>query len=148
MRRELLATAALLSLVASLAAPAASAVRPTRVERGILHTVNEVRGARGLPAVRFASPLQRRTHRYAVSLLRTNSFDHAVLTPGTRENLAWATSSTVGKRAIVRTWLTSPAHCRTLVWRSARRAGVGAARGPYRGYPNALVVVLRFRSGS
>ncbi|MDQ3866640.1 MAG: CAP domain-containing protein [Actinomycetota bacterium] len=147
MRRELLATAAALLLVASLAAPAAAAGRPTEIERGILRTVNETRAARALPPVRFASPLQRSTHRYAVRLLRTDAFDHAVIGPGTRENLAWATTGAVRPRRIVRTWLTSPAHCRTLVWRAARRAGVGAVRGPYRGYSDAIVVVLRLRSG-
>ncbi|MBD0317807.1 MAG: CAP domain-containing protein [Thermoleophilia bacterium] len=146
MRRGLVATAAILSLLASLAPPAASATRATGIERGILHTVNEARAARSLPPVRFASPLQRSAHRYAARLLRTDAFDHAAIGPGTRENLAWATTGAVRPRRIVRMWLTSPAHCRTLVWRAARRAGVGAVRGPYRGYSDAIVVVLRVRS--
>jgi uncharacterized protein YkwD len=138
---------ALLALVLALAfaAPAASAA-PTRAERALLTAVNEARTAHGRVALVFAQPLQRRSHRYAQWLLRTDSFHHATnLAPGTRENLAWATANIASARRVVRMWLGSPGHRRNLLWRAARRAGVGVARGPYLGYPDVRMAVLRVR---
>lgn len=139
--------AAILAVVAALtpATPTATA-GPTQAERALLRAVNEARAARGLPRVQLAQPLQRRTHRYAVWLLRTNTFAHAAgLRPGTCENLAWATTNIASARAIVRMWLASPGHRANLLWRPARKAGVGVARGPYQGYPDVRVAVLRLR---
>jgi uncharacterized protein YkwD len=42
-------------------------------------------------------------------------------------------------------WLDSAGHRRNLLWRGARRAGVGVARGSYHGYSDARVAVLRLR---
>ena len=129
----------------SAAAPTATA-GPTQAERALLRAVNDARAARGLARVQLAQPLQRRTHRYAVWLLRTNTFAHAGdLRPGTCENLAWATTNIASARRIVRMWLASPGHRANLLWRAARKAGVGVARGPYQGYPDVRVAVLRFR---
>jgi uncharacterized protein YkwD len=138
---------ALVVLLASLAgAPAASAAPPTAAERALLRAVNDARTARGLRPLRFAWPLQDRSHAYARWLLRTNSFLHSPsLSPNTRENLAWATSNIASARRIVRMWLGSPGHRAALLWRTARRAGVGLARGSYRGYPDVRVAVLRLR---
>jgi uncharacterized protein YkwD len=132
-------------LVAATVAASAPAATPTRSERAVLAVVNETRAARDLPRVRFGWPLQRRTHAYARYLLRTGTFGHADLAPGTRENLAWGPAAALTARRVVRLWLRSPGHRATLLWRGARRAGVGVARGPYRGEPDARVVVLRLR---
>jgi len=139
-------TLALLAVVASLAAAApAQAAPPTRGERALLSAVNQARTSRGLRPVRPAQPLQARAHRYATWLLRTDNFLHAELRPGTRENLAWATVNIASARRIVRMWLESPGHRANLLWRAARRAGVGIARGGYRGYGDVRMAVLRLR---
>ena len=143
--RLALAAAALTAIL--LPAPA-SAARPTAFERGVLRAVNEARTARGLVRVRFAWPLQDRSKAYARELLRTGRFEHASLPPKTRENLAWATANIATPRRIVRIWLESSGHRATLLWRSARRAGIGVVRGPYRGYPDVRLAVLRFRPAS
>jgi uncharacterized protein YkwD len=134
-----------LALALALAAPAASAA-PTRAERALLTAVNEARAAHGRVGLVFAQPLQRRSHGYAQWLLRNDRFQHATnLAPGTRENLAWATTNIASARRIVRMWLESPGHRRNLLWRGARRAGVGVARGAYLGYPDVRMAVLRVR---
>lgn len=134
-----------LLLAFATAAPASSAA-PSHAEWALLTAVNEARVARGRAALVFAQPLQRRSHAYARRLLLTDSFAHARnLAPGTRENLAWATSNIASARRIVRMWLRSPGHRRNLLWHPARRAGVGVARGNFRGYPSVRMAVLRVR---
>ena len=142
--RKALALAVLLASLA-FAAPSAGAA-PTRAEWALLAAVNDARVAHGRAPLVLAQPLQRRAHGYARWLLRNDSFVHARnLAPGTRENLAWATANVASARRIVRMWLQSPGHRRNLLWRSARRAGVGVARGPYLGYADARMAVLRLR---
>jgi uncharacterized protein YkwD len=141
------AVLALVAIVSSLAfAPAASAGAPTSAERALLQAVNATRAAHGLGPLRFSWPLQNRAHAYARWLIRTDNFVHASsLPPNTRENLAWATSNIASARQIVRMWLDSPGHRVALLWRGASRAGVGVARGSYRGYRDVRVAVLRVR---
>jgi len=140
-----LGLAALAALLLLVAAPTASAAPPTRGERALLAAVNEARRAHGVRPVRLAWPLQDRSHRYAVRLLRTNAFRHASFAPGVRENLVWATANVAGPRRLVRMWLHSPGHRANLLWRGARRAGVGVARGAYRGHRDVRLAVLRLR---
>jgi uncharacterized protein YkwD len=140
-----LTTAALIVGILLVAAPAASAGKPTRTERALLVQVNKARANHGLGPVRFAQPLQTASHRYAVRLLRTDSFVHASLPSGTRENLAWATTNIASMRRIVQMWLASPGHRANLLWRGARRAGVGVARGEFQGYRDVRMAVLRLR---
>lgn len=140
--RRLVVAVAVLALCA--AAPVAGAA-PTRGERALLAAVNEARAAHGLRPVRLAWPLQDRAHRYAAYLLRTDRFAHAPLPRGVRENLAWGTPNASAARQIVRMWLESPGHRANLLWRGARRAGVGLARGEFRGYVGVRIAVLRLR---
>lgn len=125
------------------AAPA-SAGAPTRFERALLRAINSTRAAHGLNRVRFAQPLQTRSHRYAVRLIRTDSFSHATNLPaGTNENLAWGTANIARPGQIVRMWMNSPGHRANLLWAGARRAGVGVARGRFRGYSDVRMAVAR-----
>ena len=143
-RRSVLSTLALATALAA-AAPV-EAARPTAVERAVVRVVNDARAARSIAPVRFAWPLQARSHRYAAYLRRTGRFEHAGgLPPRTRENLAWATANVASAHAIIRIWLRSPSHRANLLWPSARRIGLGVARGPYRGYRDVRVAVARLR---
>ena len=145
MPRTLRAGLLVLALSAALTTVApASAAAPTRFERTLLRTINNARAAHGLARVHFAQPLQTRSHRYAVRLLRTDSFVHAAnLPPGTNENLAWGTVNITSAREIVRMWLRSPGHRANLLWGPARRAGVGVARGEFLGYSDVRMAVAR-----
>jgi uncharacterized protein YkwD len=135
---------ALVASVSLLMVSPASAGSPTRFERALLSAINQARAAQGLHRVRFAQPLQTRSHRYAVRLIRTDQFRHAGNLPAyTNENLAWGTTGIMGPRRIVRMWLLSPGHRANLLWRGARRAGVGVARGEFRGYSDVRVAVAR-----
>ena len=146
MRSGRIALVALVAAASLVGATPAAASGPTQAERALLRAVNEARAARGLARVQVAQPLQRRAHRYAAWLLRTNTFGHARdLRPGTRENLAWATTNIASARRIVRMWLASAGHRANLLWRGARKAGVGVARGPFHGYADVRVAVLRLR---
>jgi uncharacterized protein YkwD len=140
-----LPTAVLVVMVLFVAVPTAPAGGPTRTERALLAQVNRARADHGLRPVRFAQPLQTRSHRYAVRLLRTDRFVHASLPAGTRENLAWATTNIASMRRIVRMWLDSPGHRANLLWRGARRAGAGVARGEFQGHRDVRMAVLRLR---
>jgi uncharacterized protein YkwD len=136
----LVATALALSGVAS-----AEAAAPTTKERNLLRAVNEARAAHGLVRVRFRWPLQARAHRYARTLLATNTFVHAHLPLGVGEDLAYGNVWLMRARQVVRLWLNSPPHRRILLWRAARRAGVGVADGRYLGFNGMRVAVLRLR---
>ena len=139
--------AALVAVLALVLVSPATAGAPTRFERAVLTHVNKARAAHDLKRVRFAQPLQTRSHRYAARLRRTGSFEHANIPPGTCENLAWGTTNIMSARRIVRMWMKSPGHRACLLWRPARRAGIGVVRGPYAGYPDVRVAVARLRRG-
>jgi uncharacterized protein YkwD len=135
---------ALLASIALVTVSPASAGPPTRFERALLAAINQARAAHGVQGVRFAQPLQTRSHRYAVRLIRTDRFAHAGNLPAyTNENLAWGTARIMGPRRIVRMWLLSPGHRANLLWRGARRAGIGVARGEFRGFSDVRVAVAR-----
>jgi uncharacterized protein YkwD len=123
----------------------AEAARPTTKERNLLRAVNDARAAHGLVRVRFRWPLQDRAHRYARTLLATDTFVHSSLPPGVGENLAYGNIWLMRPRRVVRMWLNSPPHRRILLWRAARRAGVGVADGEYLGLAGMRVAVLRLR---
>jgi uncharacterized protein YkwD len=136
---------ALLACVAALASAQPAAAAPTTAERTLLRAVNDARAARGLVRLRFGSTLQRAAHRWAVYLLRNDAFYHGSLSAGTSENLAWLTCRRGWARTIVRMWLQSPGHRANLLDRSARRAGIGVARGSYTRYSCVRMAVARFR---
>jgi uncharacterized protein YkwD len=140
--RVALATLACTGIVGA-AAPAEAA--PTRTEKRLVARINHVRDAHGLRKVRISARLNRRSHRWAVYLRRSDSFYHARLASGTAENLAWATCSWASPRALVRMWLGSPSHRVILLDRSARRVGPGVSIGRYNGYRCVRMAVARFR---
>jgi uncharacterized protein YkwD len=145
-RMPALARVALASLVAALVlalAPPAAPKSPTRVELAVLHAINAARVRHGLAGVRLSRPLQKRTRRHALWLIRTDRFVHGVVAPNVRENLAFGNRRALGPRGITLAWLRSPGHRATLLWPAARRAGVGVVRGTYFGYGDMAVAVAR-----
>ena len=135
----------ILATVALAAPQAAEARAPTGPELALLAAVNETRRAHRLPPVKLMWPLQDRAHYWAVRMIRTNYWGHARLPYGVRENLAFGPIRRMTARAVVARWMRSWPHRRAILWRYARRAGFGVARGEYFGYRWMQVSVARFR---
>lgn len=136
---------AMLACTAVLGAAAPAESAPTRIEKRLVAKINDVRAAHGVRKVRIGGNLRRAAHRWAVRLLRSDSFYHARLRSGTAENLAWATCSWASPRKIVRMWMGSPSHRSVMLDRSARYVGPGVAVGRWRGYGCVRMAVTRFR---
>lgn len=133
------------ALVVGLSRPASAQAAPTRADIQLLHVMNNARGAHGLVRLRFGSGLQTGARSWAVYLLRRDAFYHRSLSIGTSENIGWLTCRRGWAGAVVRMWLNSPAHRANLLDRSARRVGVGVARGSWNGYSRVRMAVTRFR---
>jgi uncharacterized protein YkwD len=125
------------------AAPAQAG--PTRAEARLLSVMNDARTSRGLARLHFGSTIQTYSHSWARYLLVHDAFRHGRMPAGTSENIGWLTCRRGWARTLVRWWLNSPSHRPNLLDRSARRVGVGVARGSYQGYSCARMAVTRFR---
>jgi uncharacterized protein YkwD len=146
MRRSLAA----LAVVLALAAPAGAAERsparaasPTRLELEVLAAINDARAQNGLRPLRLAPRLESDAQDYAASLMARNLFVHSGA-PGVGEVMAWGTGKAMGPREIVALWMNSPPHRTLLLWKQARRAGVGLAFGRFQGYDGVRLAVARF----
>jgi uncharacterized protein YkwD len=140
----LVALACALALSVIRVAPAEAA--PTRPEVKLLRVMNNARAARGLVRLRFGTRIQTGAHGWARYLLRHDAFFHyGGLSAGTSENIGWLTCRRGWAGTLVRMWLNSPGHRANLLDQSARRVGVGVARGSYESYSCARMAVTRFR---
>lgn len=130
------------ALVVGLSRPASAQAAPTRADIHLLHVMNNARGAHGLVRLRFGRGLQTGASSWAVYLVRRDAFYHRSLSMS--ENIGWLTCRRGWAGALVRMWLNSPAHRTNLLDRSARRVGVGVARGSWNGYSCVRMAVTRF----
>ena len=151
MRDVPLRRTARIALIVMLCAIAVGVSRPssagamTRSELRLLHVVNDTRASHGLRRVRVVSTLQTASHAWARYLRQHSAFFHGRLSAGTSENIGWLSCRQGWARTLVRMWLNSPAHRVHLLDRSARRIGVGLAKGPWSGWSCVRVGVTRFR---
>jgi uncharacterized protein YkwD len=134
---------ALAVLVAGVRPERAEAI--TKPEARLLWFVNHARVEHGLRRVRLGSTIQSGAHYWARYLLRHDAFFHARLSSGTTENIGWLTCRRGWARTLVQMWLNSYAHRVNLLDRSARRVGVGVARGSWSGWSCVRMAVTRFR---
>lgn len=111
----------------------------------LFHALNRARAGYGLVRLRVGSTLQTGAHAWARYLLLHDAFHHGRIASGTSENIGWLTCRRGWARALVRMWLASSGHRANLLDRSARRVGVGVARGRWSGYPCVRMAVARFR---
>jgi uncharacterized protein YkwD len=138
----------LLTLVCTLAFAAGtvqSASAMTRSEAKLLAAVNRARANHGLRKLKLGGRLQRGAHAWAKYLQRRNVFYHARLASGVSENIGWLSCRRHWARVMVHWWLDSYAHRVNLLDRSARRIGVGVAKGSYSRYSCTRMAVNRFR---
>ena len=118
---------------------------PTRAERILIRAVNHARASHGVRKLSIGSAIQSGSHRWASYLLARDAFFHGSLSSGVRENIAWLTCRSDWQKNIVRMWLNSSVHRSALLDRSARKMGVGVAKGRWEGWSCVRLTVARFR---
>jgi uncharacterized protein YkwD len=127
--------------------------RVSSAEAELLRSINQARARHGALALRVSPALQRAARAHSRAMLRTGAFTHGdwygrLRRHGARgrtlgETIGWGVGGAGSPGAIVRMWLASPGHRANLLWRGARRAGVGVARGEFRGYRDVRMAVAR-----
>jgi len=117
----------------------------TQAERRLLHVMNNARVNHGLVRLHVGSTLQSASHDWARYLRLHDSFYHGRVRSGTSENIGWLTCRRGWAHTLVRWWLNSYYHRINLLDRSARRVGVGVAKGQWGGYSCVRMAVTRFR---
>jgi uncharacterized protein YkwD len=142
----------LLVLAVLVSVPAAQARGLTGSEASLLTTMNAVRQAHGLPALRVDFHLVRAARGHSADMMRRQYFAHGsvagrVVAAGARgpvfgEDLAWATGITANW--VVEHWLASPSHRAILLRPGFRRVGIGYAFGTFIGRGGAGVVTADF----
>jgi uncharacterized protein YkwD len=142
----------LVVLAVLVSVPAAQARGLTGSEASLLNTMNAVRQAHGLPALRADFHLVRAARGHSADMMRRQYFAHGsvagrVVAAGARgpvfgEDLAWATGITANW--VVEHWLASPSHRAILLRPGFRRVGIGYAFGTFIGRGGAGVVTADF----
>jgi uncharacterized protein YkwD len=117
----------------------------TKAEHHLLHVLNNARANHGLRRLSLGSTLQSGAHYWAKYLRRHDTFYHARLASGTAENIGWLTCRRDWAHDLTHMWLNSYTHRIHLLDPTARRIGVGVAKGSYSGWGCARVGVTRFR---
>ena len=141
--------------VFALLAPATTAAQAgglTSSEASLLNTMNAVRQAHGLPALRVDFHLVRAARGHSADMMRRQYFAHGsiagrIVRAGARgplfgEDLAWSTGITANW--VVEHWLASPSHRAILLRPGFRRVGIGYAFGTFNGSGGAGVVTADF----
>lgn len=121
-------------------------------EASLLSSMNAVRHAHGLPALRLDHHLVRAARGHSADMMQRQYFAHGsvlgrAVAAGARgpifgEDLAWSTGLTA--RWVVERWLTSPSHRAVLLRPGFRRVGIGIAFGTFIGHGGAGVVTADF----
>jgi uncharacterized protein YkwD len=151
MLRTALCTAALVSLLTSSSATAAT---QSEREAALLDAVNRTRAAHGLQPLQLDTRLRLAARRHSDTMLRRNALAHGAMRarlasygargPRFGENLAWAVGSRAEATSIVQVWLARPGHRANLLRPGFRRVGIGALVGTFAGYRGATVVTADF----
>lgn len=145
-RTVIVASAALAAGAASVgpssAAAGANEPRLDTRERSVIHRVNAVRAAHGLPRLAFGGKLSRAADRHSRRLLRSRVLTHQA--PGEAPlasrlaraarvhpigEVVYFTARGARSADIVRAWMDSPGHRAVLLSRDFGRAGVGIRTG-------------------
>jgi len=156
----------LLSLLLLVAAPVASAAQGrtaatprqgTSTERAVIAAMNEVRAEHGLRPLRFAAGLWRAARDHSRDMGLNDYFSHASLDDGASfdervlqfqsrrqvrwlgETIGWGAGALAEPREMVRMWMESPPHRRTILDPRFRLVGVGVWAGTFQGYDGVRV---------
>jgi uncharacterized protein YkwD len=144
-----------------LAGPApALAFDHTAYEATMLRLVNHARTSRGLHAVRIVSSLDRAAPLHSRDMIGHDYFSHssrggATLAARARsagypsgsalgEVIAYGSSSRGTPASIFKSWMRSSSHRQVILTARWRDAGIGCARGTYRGYSGVVMYTIDF----
>ncbi len=126
----------------------------TKPEISLLRAMNRARASAGLPPLHLSAPLQRVARGHTVDMARHQYFGHGrfgirLFGSGVRarvvgENLAWLSGRRTSAAAVVRMWLSSPAHRANLLRPGFRLVGVAAVRGRLRGVGRVSMITADF----
>lgn len=143
-RARMLVAAALLIL--SLAVPTAPASAESPAAK-MVRKVNSYREHRGLPKLRMSRSLNRSSHRYAGSMMRSGYFGHSqrIRASSRFKRLGEIIEMHRGRRSDIRgalrAWLRSPAHNAILLDPNFRYVGAGRVSGSFRGKRSTMWVM-------
>lgn len=105
----------------------------------MLDAIDRARQSRGLAPLRDSGALNRSAENYSRYMIQADFFGHRarISVPGdwsrVGENLALTLGGGAKPGAVLRGWLRSPNHRHILLSRGYRAAGVGCAKGRFRG---------------
>ena len=108
-------------------------------EQAMLDAIDRMRQSQGLAPLRDSGTLSHSAESYSRYMLEADFFGHRarISVPGNwshvGENLAMTLSARAKVGPVLRGWLRSPAHRRVLLSPVYRAAGVGCAKGRFRG---------------
>ncbi len=109
-------------------------------EQRMLDAIDRARQSRGLAPLRDSGTLSRSAEHYSRYMLEADFFGHRarISVPGNwshvGENLAMTLGGGAKPGAVLRGWLRSPHHRHILLSPVYRAAGVGCAKGRFRGH--------------
>ena len=149
-KKTLVVFVAFLFLSCTVSAQAA----PTRAERSLLVSINNVRAAHGVPPLRIDRKLERAARAHSRDMVRRGYFEHGnfaarVARFGARgpllgENIAWGTGRRGTAAGVVEAWLASPPHRANLLRPGFRPIGIGRIVGRFNGLGGARVITADF----
>ena len=131
-------------------------------ERTMLRLINEARTQRGLAPVRRVAALRRAALSHSRDMLRRDYFAHSSLSGAsvssrTRragyglsgcsrwsvgEVIAWGKAARGTPESVFRRWMRSRSHRRIILGARWRDAGIGCARGAYKGLPGVIMYTV------
>jgi uncharacterized protein YkwD len=165
-RRLVQPVAAALAVAAAVLAVApaapARAITMTTAERQVLALVNHARTSRGLHRLTIVQSLERAARSHSRQMVNRNYFSHSSFSGESfsarlirfgysqagctswtvGEDIAYGTGSAGSPKAIYRAWMHSPAHRAIILTAKFRNAGVGRAKGTFRGIPGVVFFTL------
>jgi uncharacterized protein YkwD len=154
--------ALLLLILAAPASAQAPSAPATPKEREVLAAINAVRAEHGIGPLRFAPELWRAARRHSrdmgvrgyfshSSQASGESFDERILRFQDRtkvrwlgENIGWGVGDLAEPAEMVRMWMESPPHRKTLLDRRFRIVGVGSWTGQFEGYDGVRIYTADF----
>jgi uncharacterized protein YkwD len=156
----------LLAIIAlALATPADArgpSLQGTPNERAVLAAMNEVRAERGLAPLRFAPALWRAAREHSRDMGERDYFSHSTLASGQSfdervlrfqdrndvrwlgETIGWGSGTLADPDEMVKMWMESPPHRRTILDPRFRMVGVGTWTGTFQGYDGVRVFTADF----
>jgi len=161
-KRLIVVTCLMVVTALSLAPVASASVKLTRPERELLALINHARARHGLQRVTVARTLERAARAHSREMVTKDYFTHSsfsgesfsariirfgyTFSGCTRwtvgEDIAYGRGSLGSPKAIFRAWMHSKPHRQVILTKLFRNAGIGRARGDFRGMDGVIFFTL------